>query len=362
MSETTEKSGSKSKPWGLYISLFVLTLSLIASAFYGYWRITSVNRLLAQQMTSSQSHADECQHTISALQEKLITAENNLAQIKNVGAPAQSPVAASTSVVEPGKFTYYPSFSSVCASLMHASSWIERRDIIADNLQHLVTVQKNPVWSIEAPVWFAVLTLFLLLFFIYGMNQIKRLLSTLFHRIKIALTTVVTQEQRISVYQNLLNAAENTASLKSQWNGVPWKLKREPQVLLCYVKKLQSYHADAEDIQSLLVHHLKKSWDADLMMCYGLLITRDSVKQLARAEGWINGYSEHAIFLLTLGRLSVRCQLWGKARQYFESSLKKGERSDTYWEYGKLLEQIGDPTLAMSCYREGLRCAQQFPA
>ena len=59
--------------------------------------------------------------------------------------------------------------------------------------------------------------------------------------------------------------------------------------------------------------------------------------------------------LLTLGRICVRCQLWGKARAYFEDSLKLEMHRETLTEYGKLLEYLGDAAMAMQSYRDGLQ-------
>lgn len=80
-------------------------------------------------------------------------------------------------------------------------------------------------------------------------------------------------------------------------------------------------------------------------------------KQLSRAEQYLKHYPAEPILLLTLGRLCVRCQLWGKARHYFEDSLTLQATPSTYAEYGKLLEQMGDTQAALTAYREGCQQA-----
>jgi HemY protein len=57
----------------------------------------------------------------------------------------------------------------------------------------------------------------------------------------------------------------------------------------------------------------------------------------------------------------MRCQLWGKARNYFENSLKLQASQETYIEYGKLLEVLGEQTAAVQSYREGLSMAVMLP-
>jgi HemY protein len=55
----------------------------------------------------------------------------------------------------------------------------------------------------------------------------------------------------------------------------------------------------------------------------------------------------------------MRCQLWGKAKSYLETSLKLTPFTETYAEYGKLMEQLGDQRAAMQSYREGILTASQ---
>jgi hypothetical protein len=61
--------------------------------------------------------------------------------------------------------------------------------------------------------------------------------------------------------------------------------------------------------------------------------------------------------LLTLGRLCVRQQLWGKARSYFEAGLSLEESYSGHMELARLLEQIGDPEAARPHYRRSLDLA-----
>ena len=60
------------------------------------------------------------------------------------------------------------------------------------------------------------------------------------------------------------------------------------------------------------------------------------------------------VLLLCLGRLSLRNRLFGKARDYLQSSLQIEPRSETYRELGQLLEQLNETQAALDCYRKGL--------
>jgi HemY protein len=99
---------------------------------------------------------------------------------------------------------------------------------------------------------------------------------------------------------------------------------------------------------------LKRTWDDDLARYYGLAISSDVAKQLATAETWLKSQSHNPSLLLSLGRLSILNQLWGKARSYLESSLDLAPSAETYRELGRLLDLRGEEVLANECYRKGL--------
>lgn len=173
---------------------------------------------------------------------------------------------------------------------------------------------------------------------------------------------VVTSEQRALLEQNtyaeLLKSAANHSSglvsLRDIWGKMPRQLQKDPHLLGCYAQQLSLYPGQVEEVAELLSKSLKKSWDANLVVLYGVLDTADPIKQLAQAEDWLSRYPNQALLFLTLGRLSMRCQLWGKAGSYFEESLKLEENAVTYLEYGKLLEQLKNPVSALQIYRKGL--------
>ena len=51
---------------------------------------------------------------------------------------------------------------------------------------------------------------------------------------------------------------------------------------------------------------------------------------------------------------SARDKLWGKARDYFESSYRVQRSPEICAELGRLLSGLGEPKVAAAYYREGL--------
>ena len=63
--------------------------------------------------------------------------------------------------------------------------------------------------------------------------------------------------------------------------------------------------------------------------------------------------------LLSLGRLSARDKLWGKAREYFESSYRLDRSAEVCAELGRLLTAMDEPKIAAAYFREGLLAREQ---
>ena len=141
--------------------------------------------------------------------------------------------------------------------------------------------------------------------------------------------------------------------LRGSWQKMPAELKQDPQMLSGYVRMLvdQGDHGAAE---KLILRALKHQWDASLVRQYGYVQSDNVPRQLARAESWLAAHPDDAQLLLCLGRLSARDKLWGKARDYFESSYRVEKSAETCAELGRLLLGLGEHKVAAAYFREGL--------
>ncbi|NCF16903.1 MAG: heme biosynthesis protein HemY [Haliea sp.] len=145
----------------------------------------------------------------------------------------------------------------------------------------------------------------------------------------------------------------DTAELGAVWQKVPSDLKQDVDILCAYVELLLrgGDHAAAE---KLLQRSLKQHWDARLVRLYGLVESANVPAQLTHAESWLAAHPDEPELLLCLGRLSARDKLWGKARDYFESSYRLQRSAEVCAELGRLLTGLGEPKVAAAYFREGL--------
>jgi HemY protein len=72
------------------------------------------------------------------------------------------------------------------------------------------------------------------------------------------------------------------------------------------------------------------------------------------AEDLLASHPEDAQLLLALGRLNLRNQLWGKARDYFKKSFECDRNVEACAELARLLEQMGERQQSNDYYQLAL--------
>lgn len=147
--------------------------------------------------------------------------------------------------------------------------------------------------------------------------------------------------------------ANDERRLTMAWADVPRGLREDPRLLGDYAGYLQETGQD-ERAEQLLREALRRHWDSGLVEIYGLLETPEAGRQLSQMEGYLAEHPDDATLLLTLGRLSLRARLWGKARGYLEACIGRNGPAQAYRELGQLLERLQEKDKAIEIYRRGL--------
>ncbi|GFM88233.1 heme biosynthesis protein HemY [Pseudomonas cichorii] len=142
-------------------------------------------------------------------------------------------------------------------------------------------------------------------------------------------------------------------SLEKAWKGLTSAQRQEPQLVLAYAEQLRRLGAEAQ-AEEVLRTALKKDYNSHLARLYGLVRGGDESKQLQAAEGWLKHHPDDPSLLLSLGRICLQSRLWGKARDYLESSLRLQRNPETCAELARLLAQMGDTDRSNQLFQEGL--------
>lgn len=172
-----------------------------------------------------------------------------------------------------------------------------------------------------------------------------------------------TEQFEKNIYCEILRAAHpnNLQELSVLWNTIPKSARKNVDVIDAYIRqslRINSVLVEGSDqvneIEDLIRSALKHHWQADLVNIYGTLPFSNLNRQLVIVGAWLKTYGQKPELLLVLGKLCVRVQLWGKAKDYFAKCLAMGPNAEAALEYGKLLEQLGETEAAMQIYRDGL--------
>lgn len=137
------------------------------------------------------------------------------------------------------------------------------------------------------------------------------------------------------------------------WDELPGFLRRDEQTIREYARLLAEL-GDEEQSETLLRKVLRNHWSDELISLYGRVKGTKPDEQLLLAEQWLKDRPNNAELLLALGRLSLRNQLWGKAREYFETSLKLRRSRETMAELSRLNAHMGEGENSVKLLMQGL--------
>ncbi|MWV10571.1 heme biosynthesis protein HemY [Pseudomonas sp. R-28-1W-6] len=159
-----------------------------------------------------------------------------------------------------------------------------------------------------------------------------------------------------------LNQGETALQpLSSAWQQLSSAQRGEPELVLAYALQLHALGAQ-EEAEEVLRKALKQGYDSRLVRRYGMLRGRDPLRQLQTAEGLLKQHPQDPVLLLSLGRLCLQNNLWGKAREYFEISLEFSRSAETCAELARLLAHQGDLQQSNRLLQESLGLlAQALP-
>ncbi|MGM0433352.1 MAG: heme biosynthesis HemY N-terminal domain-containing protein, partial [Pseudomonadota bacterium] len=139
--------------------------------------------------------------------------------------------------------------------------------------------------------------------------------------------TVLEQEVWLNVLDQAAERLErqppeqrNLDHLDRVWDQLPPPRRRDESVVHHYADHLARLGAESR-AENLLRKVLRHDWSDLLINLYGRIQGPREDEQLLTAEGWLKERPNNPELLLALGRISLRNRLWGKAREYLETSL-----------------------------------------
>ncbi|AKO51445.1 heme biosynthesis protein HemY [Marinobacter psychrophilus] len=148
--------------------------------------------------------------------------------------------------------------------------------------------------------------------------------------------------------------------LTDLWDQLPSSMRRDERTIFNYTSLLAGLGDEAQ-AETLLRKVLRNHWSDELINLYGRVESQAPDEQLLLAEQWLKDRPNNAELMLALGRLSLRNELWGKAREYFETSLKLQRKRETLAELSRLNAHMGHDTASINLLMQSLENDNGLP-
>ncbi len=178
-------------------------------------------------------------------------------------------------------------------------------------------------------------------------GEVRRLAAALSKRG--ALAEVAATQLRITAQiEALRQQAGNAAGLTECWQRTEDRLDAR---VARTAAQLFIDCGDCRRAHEIVAAALEAEWNEQLILLYGECLGTDVLAQIERAEKWLKSRPRERALLLTLGRLCLQQELWGKAQSYLEASLFEEPSRSAHVALAQLFDRIGRPEDANRHYR-----------
>jgi HemY protein len=140
------------------------------------------------------------------------------------------------------------------------------------------------------------------------------------------------------------------ADLARRWREIPESGRTHPKVAAAAARAFMQL-GDCRTAHRLIGEALEREWSGELVLLYGECTNDDALDRIERAERWLHERPDDAELQLTLGRLCVQRELWGKAQNYLEASLTAQPTPAVHVALANLFDRIGRTEDANRHYR-----------
>ncbi len=153
-----------------------------------------------------------------------------------------------------------------------------------------------------------------------------------------------------AVVEGLRAKGLDAANLARHWRGIDVAERRDHRVAGAAARLFMRL-GGGKIAHDILRDALEHEWNAEAVVLYGECPGADAQEQLQQAEHWVQGHPRDGGLLLTLGRLCVHLELWGKAQSYLEASLAQQPNRPAHVALARLAERLERPDMAQKHYR-----------
>ena len=133
---------------------------------------------------------------------------------------------------------------------------------------------------------------------------------------------------KTQAYQGFLSQARDWDNLYARYRQMPKYWQSLPDTLATFIN--HALHlGHSRGLIAYLLKALPKHWDGRLLIQWGLI--EDNLNErIFRAEKWAKAHPQDPNLLLTLARLYLKAELWGKALKVLQQRFKQVQDKEGY--------------------------------
>ena len=176
-----------------------------------------------------------------------------------------------------------------------------------------------------------------------------------------ALTSDQARPLCLRAYHGMLDTLQDDpVQLMRTWRNMSASDRQDLRLAQRAARALSAAGACADSAR-LIEDYLEERWESVLLEDYAACEGGDVLGRIAHCEKWLHDHQSDAMLLLTLGRLCVARQLWGKAQSYFEASLAVAAGCAAHIELARLFDRLERTEEANRHYRAAAQCQNGTP-
>jgi len=181
-------------------------------------------------------------------------------------------------------------------------------------------------------------------------DEVLRLLRLLEKRG--AITPELAAQLRITAtIENLKKKALDPESLEVFWRKIPAADRVEPRIAEAAARLFIDL-GGCRQAHTLIRDALDAQWSSELVALYAECNkSDDALERIDQCERWLAAHPQDATLLLTLGKLCMARELWGKATSFLDASLSIQPTRRAHIALATLYDRVGRASDANRHYR-----------
>ena len=151
--------------------------------------------------------------------------------------------------------------------------------------------------------------------------------------------TLIKEIKHHAHIENIRKYSSDLLSLNKYWHHLSAEEKSNSKLAIVASRAYMAL-GNCATAHEIIEHSIATDWNPELITLYAECLDYHVSRQIEKAEVWLKAQPNNAHLLLTLGKLCIHCELWGKAQNYLEASLSVEQSHAAHLALSQLHEKL----------------------